>query len=260
MKLLICGGRDFDDVEFIITQLGRLHQNRQITELIHGAAKGADTICSLWAKEMDIPVRPFPADWKTHPRAAGPIRNQQMLTEGKPDALFAFPGGKGTADMVNRSKKVLPEVWVSDWLFFKKEDPASWFLSNFASGFQFEDDDGITWDTSEHYYQAMKSPIEADREYVRNADTPGMAKRRGKEITCYRDWDKRKNDVMREALKFKFASGSRAAQLLLDTGIDYLVEYAPWGDTYWGVDKNKIGKNTLGKLLMERRDQLPLNG
>ena len=44
MKLLVCGGRDFDDVEFAVTHLTRLHETRGITELIHGAARGADTI------------------------------------------------------------------------------------------------------------------------------------------------------------------------------------------------------------------------
>jgi len=260
MKLLVCGGRDFDDVEFIVSRLNRLYKNRPITELIHGAAKGADTISGLWAEEMGIPVRVFPADWKTHGRGAGHIRNHQMLNESRPDALFAFPGGKGTANMIEQAEKKLPEVWVSNWLFFEKKDnPQSRFLSNFATGYQFTDDDGITWSTTEHYYQAMKSPLESEQDYVREAPTPGIAKKRGRQITCYRDWDRRKDDVMRRALAYKFAPGTRAAQLLLDTHMDYLVEYAPWGDTYWGVDANKEGLNMLGKLLMERRDLLPLN-
>jgi hypothetical protein len=180
-----------------------------------------------------------------------------MLDEGQPDALFAFPGGSGTADMVERAEKVLPEVWQSQWNFFEKGNPDTIFLSNFAEGYGFEDQDRIYWETTEHYYQAMKSPIMTEREYIRLAESPGDAKRRGKEINVFQDWEKgRKLDVMRKALAYKFAEGTDAARLLLCTGIDYLVEWAPWGDTYWGVDKYHVGQNWLGRLTMERRDQL----
>lgn len=267
MKLLVSGGRTFDDVEFIVTHLCRLHKNRPITKLIHGAAIGVDTICGLWAEEMGIPVDAYPItpkDWSTYGKKAGPIRNKQMLTEGKPDFLFAFPGNNGTANMVKQAQGVVNDIWISRWLLFAKEDAKTGFLSNFATGFDFVDEYGIRWDTSEHYYQAMKSPIAADREYVRNANTPATAKRRGNEIKCYSDWETKRLDVMRQALAYKFALGTKAAQLLLDTDIDYLVEYAPWGDTYWGVMKadtksGYTGKNMLGKLLMEQRDLLPKN-
>ncbi len=258
MKLLVSGGRDFDDVEFVVTHLNRLHKARQITQLIHGAAKGVDTIAAFWAEENGIAPRPFPAEWVEYGRyRAGPIRNQQMLDEGRPDALFAFPGGSGTADMVERAEKVLPEVWQSQWNFFEKGNPDTAFLSNFAEGYGFEDQDGIHWETTEHYYQAMKSPIIAEREYIRFAESPGEAKKKGGEINIFQDWEKgRKLDVMRRALAYKFAEGTDAARLLLCTGIDYLVEWAPWGDTYWGVDKYHVGQNWLGRLSMERRDQL----
>jgi predicted NAD-dependent protein-ADP-ribosyltransferase YbiA (DUF1768 family) len=61
---------------------------------------------------------------------------------------------------------------------------------------------------------------------------------------------------MRTALKLKFNPGSEAARLLVETGWDYLVEYAPWGDTFWGVDRDHLGQNWLGRLIMERRAQL----
>lgn len=255
MKLLVCGGRDFDDVEFIVTHLTRLHTFRPVAKLIHGACRGADTIAGLWAEEMEVPIRSCPADWKIHGRKAGMIRNQQMLDEERPDVVFAFPGGNGTADMVTRSLKSVHEVFVSNWIFFKKEDPKSWFLSNFAEGFGFHDSERIWWETTEHYYQAMKTPISLEREYIRTAPTPAAAKCRAEENNRFSDWNKRKVDVMRRALSYKFAPETEAARLLDTTGIDYLVEYAPWGDTFWGVDKNKNGKNVLGKLLMEQRDQ-----
>lgn len=58
-----------------------------------------------------ITVEPHPADWKRHGRAAGPIRNQKMLEE-KPEMVVAFPGGKGTADMVKKAGQAGIEVFV----------------------------------------------------------------------------------------------------------------------------------------------------
>jgi ribA/ribD-fused uncharacterized protein len=257
MKLLVSGGRDFDDVEFIVTHLNRLHKARTITQLIHGAAKGVDTIAAFWADESGILPRPFPAEWVEYGRhRAGPIRNQQMLDEGRPDALFAFPGGSGTADMVERAEKVLPEVWQSQWTFFTKKCRDTGFCSNFKPGYGFHDDEGVWWDTSEHFYQAMKTPIPQERQYIRVAATAFQAKTRGDEVNIYQDWGARKIDTMRQAIKYKFAPGTEAARLLQCTGIGYLVEWAPWGDTFWGVDESHVGLNWLGRLLMERRDQL----
>ena len=58
-----------------------------------------------WAKEIDIPCWGFPADWNSYGKAAGPIRNKQMLDEGKPDVVIAFPGGTGTANMIMQATK-----------------------------------------------------------------------------------------------------------------------------------------------------------
>lgn len=124
MKILVCGGRNYgripndcpsDELDyahvkaqrestFLRCTLDAIHAETAITEVIHGAAKGADTIGKLWAKRNGIKERPFPADWNQHGRAAGHIRNQQMLDEGRPDLVVAFPGGKGTAGMVEKAK------------------------------------------------------------------------------------------------------------------------------------------------------------
>ena len=58
-----------------------------------------------WAKDNNMKLKVYPADWELHGKSAGPIRNQQMLIEGKPDLVLAFPGGKGTAHMVSIAKK-----------------------------------------------------------------------------------------------------------------------------------------------------------
>lgn len=77
---------------------------RHAVRVIHGAARGADTLAHEWAAHHEIPVDVYPADWQAHGRAAGPIRNARMLEEGKPDVVVAFKGGRGTADMVRRAR------------------------------------------------------------------------------------------------------------------------------------------------------------
>jgi aspartokinase-like uncharacterized kinase len=107
---LVCGGRDFADLGAVWSQLDALHGLSGVRLLIQGGATGADDLASSWAQFNGVPQRKFPADWKAHGRAAGPLRNQQMLTEGKPDLVIAFPGGKGTADMVRRARAAGVEV------------------------------------------------------------------------------------------------------------------------------------------------------
>jgi hypothetical protein len=99
IKALVCGGRDFKDRPFVINVLTNLNPDI----VIQGGAEGADLIAKEWAMANFKPVWTFPADWDEHGKAAGPIRNQQMIDWGKPDFVIAFPGGKGTADMVRRA-------------------------------------------------------------------------------------------------------------------------------------------------------------
>ena len=76
--------------------------------VIHGAARGADVMAGSIAKNLEIPVRTFPADWERWGRKAGIVRNQAMLDVGKPDYVLAFHDdiqhSKGTGDMVGRAK------------------------------------------------------------------------------------------------------------------------------------------------------------
>lgn len=104
MKVLVCGGRDFDNFDYLCGVLDTLHKDTPITELIHGQARGADNQAAAWAARKDIPRRAFPADWTKHGKAAGPIRNKQMLADGKPDLVVAFRGGRGTANMIKQAE------------------------------------------------------------------------------------------------------------------------------------------------------------
>ena len=105
MRLLVTGGRTYQDYKAVCHALDTLHAQTPITLLIHGNAQGADTLARKWAYTRGVPHSSFPAEWDKHGKAAGPIRNQQMLTEGHPNAYLAFPGGRGTQDMVSRCKR-----------------------------------------------------------------------------------------------------------------------------------------------------------
>lgn len=84
--------------------LDRAHASRPIKMLIHGAARGADTLAAEWAAARGVTAEAYPANWDLHGRSAGPIRNRRMLRKGKPDVVIAFPGGAGTADMIRQAK------------------------------------------------------------------------------------------------------------------------------------------------------------
>jgi hypothetical protein len=119
IKVLVCGGRDFNDQYLLYSVLGTLHDGKpKIAELIHGAARGADQMAGAWAIQNRVPVRAFPADWDKHGRAAGPIRNEQMLREGKPDLVLAFPGGRGTAHMCRIAAEAGVPVWQAEEVLF----------------------------------------------------------------------------------------------------------------------------------------------
>ena len=104
MRLLVCGGRDYSDHEALFDTLDNYHAVKPITVLIHGAARGADMLSQSWADQRAVETIQFPAKWNRDGKAAGPIRNKLMLTEGKPDFVLAFPGGRGTANMVKQAK------------------------------------------------------------------------------------------------------------------------------------------------------------
>lgn len=121
MRALICGDRDWDDygaVHCVVEGLKVLaDKNNSPLTIIHGAARGADSFAGAAAgKNGDVAVEAFPADWDTHGKAAGPIRNAQMLKVGRPDVVFAFHDAlaesKGTKDMVARARAADVPVYV----------------------------------------------------------------------------------------------------------------------------------------------------
>lgn len=115
MKIIVTGGRDFVDKDYVFKILSQIHSITPITELVHGGAPGADSLAGQWAIANQIPCTVFKADWKQFGGEAGPKRNRQMAEYGA-DCVIAFPGGRGTADMIRKATKANINV--------RKFDPA----------------------------------------------------------------------------------------------------------------------------------------
>ena len=113
MVVLVCGGRDFEDFEKLTAVLDEVaEQATGDIKVVNGAANGADLLASAWARKRGFKYLEVPADWKMLGNAAGPIRNQRMLDEQRPDRGIVFPGGKGTLDMLTRLFYAGIPTWV----------------------------------------------------------------------------------------------------------------------------------------------------
>ena len=102
-RLLITGGRDFTDSAVIEGALMDIEQRPDV--IIHGDAAGADRVAGQVAAKWGIKVWKFPANWARYGKSAGPRRNYQMIQEGRPTRVLAFPGGAGTANMIKQASK-----------------------------------------------------------------------------------------------------------------------------------------------------------
>jgi hypothetical protein len=106
LRVLVCGGRDFDDLDTVWGELDAHHALGPIAVVIQGGAKGADLLGEKWAIANNVLTITFKPDWEAFGPAAGPMRNKRMLDEGKPDLVLAFPSkGPGTANMVKQAKE-----------------------------------------------------------------------------------------------------------------------------------------------------------
>lgn len=105
MRVLVTGGRDYRNISAVSAALDDLRKRYGRLTVIQGGATGADEIARIWCgRQPSVHMINEPADWEAHGRAARPIRNQRMLDEHRPDIVLAFPGGRGTADMVRRAR------------------------------------------------------------------------------------------------------------------------------------------------------------
>ena len=112
-EILVAGGRTYTNLPQLTRQLDRLREMRPVTHIIHGAARGADSLAGTYAHNSSLPCTPYPPnrkldgpgrDWKFR-------RNVRMLLTANPDLVIAFPGGPGTAHMVAKAKNLGYQVW-----------------------------------------------------------------------------------------------------------------------------------------------------
>jgi hypothetical protein len=131
VRVLVYGGRNYADAARLFHILDHYHaESGGFSAVIEGEASGVDKLARAWAESRGVPFDPYPADWdnldafpfvlrrradgKIYNAAAGGIRNERMLVEGKPDVGIEFPGGTGTADMSRRLRLAkVPVVCVS---------------------------------------------------------------------------------------------------------------------------------------------------
>jgi len=118
--------------------------------------------------------------------------------------------------------------------------------------------DGKLYKSTENYYQAMKTTNEEDHNIIASL-SPEQSKARIRKFSIREDWDDIKVNVMQSALEVKF-SQPEWKERLLATSREPIVEWNNWNDKFWGVSiKDNLGKNKLGSLLMEIRQNYKLN-
>jgi ribA/ribD-fused uncharacterized protein len=125
------------------------------------------------------------------------------------------------------------------------------FLSNFYNS-PVKSNHGLTYPTSEHAYQAMKSTKPSDRFYIASLKTAADAKRASRSLSIRPDWENVKRKLMYKIVLAKFTQNIDLTMRLIDTLDSELVEGNYWNDTYWGVC-NGDGENHLGRILMKVR-------
>lgn len=117
MILIISGGRDYDDQAFVWRVLDYVHDERVITLLIEGGARGVDRLGREWAISRGVPYHTEKADWDKFGKAAGAIRNRAMLALPNVEGVVAFPGGRGTRDMVAATRQAKLPVYLPHFNF-----------------------------------------------------------------------------------------------------------------------------------------------
>lgn len=110
IKIIVCGGRDWRDAGAVDRVLTVAHEKRNIAMIITGGAKGADGLAARWAHANAIPYLTAPANWQKYGDAAGPVRNEWMIDQVV-DGVIAFPGGRGTADLIARARRADVKIW-----------------------------------------------------------------------------------------------------------------------------------------------------
>jgi hypothetical protein len=145
-------------------------------------------------------------------------------------------------------------VTMDEIKFYRVSEEYGYF-SNFSPHRIFLD--GKVWPTSEHYFQAQKFLNEQLQEDIRRAKSPMVAAELGRDRKkpLRRDWEAVKDEIMLTAVRAKFTQHADIRAILLSTGEAKLIEHT-WKDRYWGDGGDGSGRNRLGEILMQVREEL----
>jgi ribA/ribD-fused uncharacterized protein len=143
---------------------------------------------------------------------------------------------------------------VSEIRFYSTRDEYGCFSNFAAAPIKLR---GKTWRTTEHYFQAQKFAGTPREEEIRQAKSPSIAARMGRsrKHRLRPDWERVKDAVMREAVLAKFTQHPDLRAVLLGTGDAVIVEHTS-NDSYWGDGGDGSGRNQLGQILMQVREEL----
>ena len=131
LRILVCGGRHFEDYDLLKTILEKVLNLKKLTpkdvEIVSGHCKGADLLGEKWAEETKASVKIFPADWVKYKKSAGPIRNKQMIDyingfENKMVVAFVSPNSKGTKQTVRLAQKNSIPLIINEYKGRNNED------------------------------------------------------------------------------------------------------------------------------------------
>ena len=126
MKVLVCGGRDYNDYDVLKCVMEKVMDcySAEVKVVISGLAKGGDKLGEKWAEENNIEVEGYRAEWNKYGKRAGWLRNVRMADEGRPNVIVALPGGRGT--------KMMIDIGVDDenrklkWAYSKDNELKKW--------------------------------------------------------------------------------------------------------------------------------------
>lgn len=264
ITLLVTGGRDYNNRYYLFKRLDELHKEYVIKLLVHGGATGADSLADEWAKERGVKVRAKKAQWRKYGKGAGHIRNREMHDKNRPDAVAAFPGNNGTANMVEIAEKAGTKVVYCD-------GEESRIIGEFVGPYRFLSNfyysplkiSGIVYPTVEHAFQAAKTLDLDEKIKISEANKPGIAKRMGRQVALRKDWEEIKDKIMYKLVLAKFRKYGRLRKQLFATDNYVLVEGNVWHDNHFGdclcpACENIPGKNKLGKIEVRVRKELRL--
>lgn len=106
VRVLICSGRFYADIHTLTHVLDLYVRTQTIDVLIHGGHHALGSAIETWARDKDIHIIRYPANWALHGKYAETRRNLFMLEDSRPDVLLAFPGGEDTAECIKMAQRI----------------------------------------------------------------------------------------------------------------------------------------------------------